>query len=169
MELADTLDLGSSGRPWGFKSLQAHQKTIVVIYRFLIILNCRAKWIFSTSHTIINRIGKENPSRNLDGFWSGWQDSNLRPITPEAIALPSCATSRNKLPDYNSIATLKFQMYFGNICVSVEKIHNIVSDWFNSKLNAESESGRFHDLRINKNTNQYMKSFVRIFLLPMKV
>lgn len=24
VELADTLDLGSSGRPWGFKSLQAH-------------------------------------------------------------------------------------------------------------------------------------------------
>ena len=25
VELADTLDLGSSGRPWGFESLQAHQ------------------------------------------------------------------------------------------------------------------------------------------------
>ena len=24
VELADTLDLGSSGRPWGFKSLKAH-------------------------------------------------------------------------------------------------------------------------------------------------
>ena len=24
-ELADALDLGSSGRPWGFKSLYAHQ------------------------------------------------------------------------------------------------------------------------------------------------
>ena len=24
-ELADALDLGSSGRPWGFKSLRAHQ------------------------------------------------------------------------------------------------------------------------------------------------
>ena len=27
-ELADALDLGSSGRPWGFKSLVAHQKTL---------------------------------------------------------------------------------------------------------------------------------------------
>ncbi len=25
-ELADALDLGSSGRPWGFKSLHPHQK-----------------------------------------------------------------------------------------------------------------------------------------------
>ena len=25
-ELADALDLGSSGRPWGFKSLHAHHK-----------------------------------------------------------------------------------------------------------------------------------------------
>ena len=25
-ELADALDLGSSGRPWGFKSLHAHQR-----------------------------------------------------------------------------------------------------------------------------------------------
>ncbi len=25
-ELADALDLGSSGRPWGFKSLRAHHK-----------------------------------------------------------------------------------------------------------------------------------------------
>lgn len=28
VELADTLDLGSSGRPWGFKSLQAHQQKV---------------------------------------------------------------------------------------------------------------------------------------------
>ena len=38
-------------------------------------------------------------STNFNGFdkfsWSGRQDSNLRPITPEAIALPSCATSRS--------------------------------------------------------------------------
>ena len=27
-ELADALDLGSSGRPWGFKSLVAHQETL---------------------------------------------------------------------------------------------------------------------------------------------
>ena len=27
-ELADALDLGSSGRPWGFKSLVAHQKVL---------------------------------------------------------------------------------------------------------------------------------------------
>ena len=26
VELADTLDLGSSARAWGFKSLKAHQK-----------------------------------------------------------------------------------------------------------------------------------------------
>ncbi len=28
-ELADALDLGSSGRPWGFKSLRAHQNKYV--------------------------------------------------------------------------------------------------------------------------------------------
>ena len=28
-ELADALDLGSSGRPWGFKSLQAHHKKLL--------------------------------------------------------------------------------------------------------------------------------------------
>ena len=28
-ELADALDLGSSGRPWGFKSLYAHQTNII--------------------------------------------------------------------------------------------------------------------------------------------
>ena len=27
VELADTPDLGSGGRPWGFKSLLAHQKS----------------------------------------------------------------------------------------------------------------------------------------------
>ena len=28
--------------------------------------------------------------------WSGWQDSNLRPLRPERSALPGCATSRPK-------------------------------------------------------------------------
>ena len=32
-ELADALDLGSSGRPWGFKSLYPHQKTLVQFER----------------------------------------------------------------------------------------------------------------------------------------
>ena len=31
VELADTLDLGSSARAWGFKSLLAHQKTVGMI------------------------------------------------------------------------------------------------------------------------------------------
>lgn len=29
-ELADALDLGSSGRPWGFKSLVAHHKPLEI-------------------------------------------------------------------------------------------------------------------------------------------
>ena len=38
VELADTLDLGSSGRPWGFKSLHAHQlfKKDFIQYGFLV-------------------------------------------------------------------------------------------------------------------------------------
>ena len=32
MELADTLDLGSSARAWGFKSLKAHQKDRKVFF-----------------------------------------------------------------------------------------------------------------------------------------
>ena len=31
VELADTLDLGSSARAWGFKSLLAHQNSLAVI------------------------------------------------------------------------------------------------------------------------------------------
>ena len=34
-ELADALDLGSSGRPWGFKSLYPHQKILQKRIRFL--------------------------------------------------------------------------------------------------------------------------------------
>ncbi len=40
-ELADALDLGSSGRPWGFKSLHPHQKksfTIVKLFFYAVIL-----------------------------------------------------------------------------------------------------------------------------------
>src|SRR6516164_11700739 len=29
-------------------------------------------------------------------FWSGWRDSNSRPLAPHASALPGCATSRSK-------------------------------------------------------------------------
>ena len=31
---------------------------------------------------------------NSHTFWSGWQDSNLRPSGPKPDALPNCATSR---------------------------------------------------------------------------
>ena len=37
-ELADALDLGSSGKPWGFKSLYPHQERVtalIVVVRFL--------------------------------------------------------------------------------------------------------------------------------------
>ncbi len=30
VELADTLDLGSSGRPWGFESLYAHHFNVEI-------------------------------------------------------------------------------------------------------------------------------------------
>ena len=36
-ELADALDLGSSGRPWGFKSLVAHQFRIVLYFNIAVI------------------------------------------------------------------------------------------------------------------------------------
>ena len=29
--------------------------------------------------------------------WSGWRDSNSRPTAPKAVALPGCATPRNRL------------------------------------------------------------------------
>ena len=32
-ELADALDLGSSGRPWGFKSLYPHQTVTIRTFR----------------------------------------------------------------------------------------------------------------------------------------
>ena len=42
-ELADALDLGSSGRPWGFKSLRAHHKLsenveISIVFGYFIVL-----------------------------------------------------------------------------------------------------------------------------------
>ena len=33
--------------------------------------------------------------------WSGWRDSNPRPIAPKAIALPGCATPRHGLQPGN--------------------------------------------------------------------
>jgi hypothetical protein len=41
-----------------------------------------------------------NPCVNY--IWSGWQDSNLRPLDPQSSALPDCATPRHggpKLPN----------------------------------------------------------------------
>ena len=35
-ELADALDLGSSGRPWGFKSLYPHQRVLKRTKRFVV-------------------------------------------------------------------------------------------------------------------------------------
>ena len=35
-ELADALDLGSSGRPWGFKSLYPHQRVLKRTARFVV-------------------------------------------------------------------------------------------------------------------------------------
>ena len=41
VELADTLDLGSSARAWGFKSLQAHQsKRPQGLFLFMIKAHC---------------------------------------------------------------------------------------------------------------------------------
>ena len=33
----------------------------------------------------------------LSKKWSGWRDSNSRPTAPKAVALPGCATPRNRL------------------------------------------------------------------------
>ena len=43
VELADTLDLGSSGRPWGFKSLQAHQKQTCSCLFFIVYKKMRER------------------------------------------------------------------------------------------------------------------------------
>ena len=40
------------------------------------------------------RIKKARRLRVGPFFWSGWRDSNSRPLAPHASALPGCATSR---------------------------------------------------------------------------
>jgi hypothetical protein len=42
--------------------------------------------------------GDHRPNLDLLKYWSGRQDSNLRPLAPHASALPGCATPR---PDVN--------------------------------------------------------------------
>lgn len=45
--------------------------------------------------TILIKKRKMSSFEDIFLFWSGWQDSNLRPLRPERNALPSWATSRN--------------------------------------------------------------------------
>ena len=42
-ELADALDLGSSGRPWEFKSLHPHQKKEVLIFQYFLFFGAAAQ------------------------------------------------------------------------------------------------------------------------------
>ena len=54
-ELADALDLGSSGRPWGFKSLYPHQKSSKTTERFV--------WNFFYCVKFIKRFGRGSTER----------------------------------------------------------------------------------------------------------
>ena len=40
--------------------------------------------------------------------WSGWQDSNLRPLGPKPSALPSCATSRQIMARPTGVEPITF-------------------------------------------------------------
>ena len=42
----------------------------------------------SVAETVVNLTGGRNQNKNLNDFWSEWQDSNLRPLRPERSALP---------------------------------------------------------------------------------
>jgi hypothetical protein len=47
-----------------------------------------------TVHQARTASRSDEPIRGLDGNWSEREDSNLRPLAPEASALPGCATLR---------------------------------------------------------------------------
>ena len=44
-------------------------------------------------YLLLNDLLASNNSKK----WSGWRDSNSRPTAPKAVALPGCATPRNRL------------------------------------------------------------------------
>ena len=45
-------------------------------------------------------------------FWSGREDLNLRPPTPEAGALPDCATPRHHFPKVDSLSLRTDQEFY---------------------------------------------------------
>jgi hypothetical protein len=42
----------------------------------------------SVAETVVSLTDGRNQTKNLNEFWSEWQDSNLRPLRPERSALP---------------------------------------------------------------------------------
>ena len=49
-------------------------------------------------------------------FWSGWQDSNLRPHAPKARALPDCATPRQGLLGRRSHSDMRHYIIDSPLC-----------------------------------------------------
>ena len=48
--------------------------------------------------------------------WSGWEDSNLRPLEPHSSTLPSCATPRQK-------HYLTTEVYYSSICLLCQSFY----------------------------------------------
>ncbi len=64
---------------------QPKASAAVRLQAFLWALRSSCAWLTPIKKALRNR---------KDFCWSGWRDSNSRPLAPQASALPGCATSR---------------------------------------------------------------------------
>ena len=67
-ELADALDLGSSGRPWGFKSLCSHQKSSSLTIRFdanSFLFYCNGDTLKLVGSKLCSSFGREIERKNI--------------------------------------------------------------------------------------------------------